>query len=138
MEDDKDIKVMVEKRRVTYPRVDNDENAMKIINAEIMITKETEIKIKFTYPLSHTVTLEFKNPNGFNQKDFFLAVQQGYRQIYKEEDDVVGDPGTITPHMLNRARSKGPHGIWGHYIGDLFLEGYEEESPGIFSLSMGS
>ncbi len=40
--------------------------------------------------------------------------------------------------MLNRKRSNGKYGIWGHDIDDLYLEGATEVKPGEFELAIGS
>lgn len=103
---------------------------------EVVIT-ETKINIKFEYPLTNPVTLSFVNPGGFTRFDFFRCVYEGYLNIYKEEESADEDPGMV-PGMLNRARSDGPHGIWGHVIEDLFLEGVEDKGDGNFELFIGS
>jgi len=110
----------------------------RIIGPNVMVCKREEIEITFDYPLGHEVTLKFRNQGGFNRRDFLRAVAQGYRQIYREEDEAVGDPGQVSDTCINRGFSKGPHGIWGHYMGDLFFEGYAQPKPGKFTLSIGS
>lgn len=101
------------------------------------ITKKEAIEIVFDYPLSKPCTLTFSRPAGFTRRSFAQAVYDGYMKIYDEEESAAGKTDNI-PGMLNRSRSDGPHGIWGHVIGDLFLEGAEEVSPGKFELIMGS
>ena len=101
-----------------------------------VVTELEHISIMFDYPLSQPTTREFFNPGGFTCYDFYQAVHEGYVKIYAEEA-AADDAGTI-PGMINRAASHGPHGIWGHDLGDLFLEGFREVRPGHFKLGMGS
>jgi hypothetical protein len=108
-----------------------------IVGGNRQLTELERIWITFDYPLSQPNTREFFKPGGFTLYDFYQAVYEGYVKIYAEEDGAVGDPGLI-PGMLNRARSQGPHGIWGHGIEDLFLEGFREGVPGEYELGMGS
>jgi len=120
------------------PRIDGfDENKDKVVNPDELVTGEKEIEIVFDYPLSQEAVLKFKSENGFTRKDFLVAVRDGYRQIYREEDEVCGETGSV-PGLLNRDKSNGPHGIWGHVIGDLFFEGYQQVGPAKFTLVIGS
>lgn len=108
-----------------------------IVGGNRRLTDLERIWITFDYPLSQPSTRQFFKEGGWTLYDFYRAVYEGYTKIYAEEDAAVGDPGLI-PGMLNRATSSGPHGIWGHGIEDLFLEGFQETSPGEFELGMGS
>ena len=108
-----------------------------IVGGNRQVTNLERIWITFDYPLSQPSTRQFFNEGGWTLYDFYRAVYEGYVKIYAEEEGAAGDPGLI-PGMLNRARSEGPHGIWGHGIEDLFLEGYQEVAPGEFKLGMGS
>ena len=108
-----------------------------LINGDEVVA-QPEIEIVFDYPLSQAVTLSFSNDGSpFLRRDFWRAVYEGYTQIYREEDEAVGVTGPI-PGMCNRATSDGPHGIWGHDMGDLYLEGVTEVGHNKFELLMGS
>lgn len=102
-----------------------------------VVTELERITIEFSYPLGQPTVREFFKPGGFTAYDFYRAVYEGYVKIYAEEEAATGDPGMI-PGMLNRAASNGPHGIWGHGLEDLFLEGFREHGPGHFTLGIGS
>ena len=108
-----------------------------LIEPDELMIKWDEISILFDYPLKNSVRLAFTNPGGFTRFDFFRCVYEGYLNIYKEENAVDGDPGMV-PGMLNRARSDGPHGIWGHVMEDLCLEGVEDKGHGMYELMIGS
>lgn len=102
----------------------------------IVITHD-EITISFDYPLSNPTRMTFTNPGGFTRFDFFRCVYEGYKKIYEQEEAADGDPGMI-PGMLNRASNNGPHGIWGHVMEDLYLEGVYDEGDGNYRLAIGS
>lgn len=95
-----------------------------LVDASEVVADLEEIKIVFDYPLSHSVTFNFfSNSGGFTRFEFFRAIYKGYDLIYGAE---------------NREGSGSPHGIWGHGMGDLFIEGVRETEPGVYALSMGS
>ena len=93
----------------------------RIVDPDELVIKEEKITIRFTYPLSVKVYLEFENEGGFTKLDLFRCIYEGYKKIYDEEENEVGDPG-IYERLYNRRESHGKYGIWGHYIEDLFLE----------------
>lgn len=108
---------------------------------------EDDITINFDYPLSNPVKEDFQSDDGFTRHDLWQAIHDGYTKIYDEEDEAVGDPGTIGENsppnssafnMINRSTSQGPHGIWGHYIDDLYIEGVVENAMKEYDLTMGS
>lgn len=39
----------------------------------------------------------------------------------KEEQDTI-DPGSVSPLVMNRTISNCKYGIWGHYLGELYIE----------------
>lgn len=92
-----------------------------LVNADEIVIKDEKISIIFTYPLSVRVVLQFENKRGFTRMDLLRCIYEGYKKIYDEEEKEVGDPGTYNM-LYNRRESKGPYGIWGHYLGDLYLD----------------
>jgi hypothetical protein len=121
--------MMSSPRVVDFPKA-SPEGAAKITDRET-------IEVKFTYPLNNPVTKTFTNPGGFTAYDFLKVVNETYTTIYREEEEAAGNPGHV-PGMLNRAESHGPHGIWGHDMSDLFLEGVFDHGDGRFGLVIGS
>lgn len=105
-----------------------DEETLKyLVRPDDIISNHKSIKIRFAYPLSDIVELEFTNDiDYFTRKDFVRVVYEGYKHIYDTEKQARSS-------SLN-----GPFGIWGHRMEDLFLEGAEEVEPGVFKLGMGS
>ena len=117
---------------------DGAETYLALIDGDEIVVESPEIEIVFDYPLEQAVTLSFSNDDSpFTRRDFWRAVYEGYTQIYREEDEAVGETGPI-PGMFNRATSEGPHGIWGHDMGDLYIEGVTEVGHNKFELLMGS
>ena len=81
------------------------------------VTDREEISIQFKYPLSDSVTFDFAHDGGFSLRQFTEVVREGYQRIYADATK---------------------YGVWGHTIGDLYIEGISEDAPGVFTLSMGS
>jgi len=121
-----------------------DSDGENIINHDEIITKLEDIEIFFNYPLNDPFITSFHNEGGFTMADFHRVVRDEYRRIYREEEAASGDPGIVGPispdgtTCVNRAQSDGPYGIWGHVIGDLYIEGIFETERGKFRLSIGS
>lgn len=109
----------------------------ELIDPDTIVISRDKITITFSYPLERETKLTFTNPGGFSRYDFFRCVYEGYKNIYAQEEAVAGNPGNI-PGMLNRARSDGPYGIWGHVMEDLFLEGITDKGDGNYELVIGS
>ena len=109
------------------------------INPNEIVIPFNTIKILYDYPMTNKVIKEFtsQNKNGFTRIELANKICEGYKQIYDEEYKVVGDPGNI-PGMLNRSRSNGPYGIYGHYIEDLDLLDVTQVNDNLFQLSVDS
>lgn len=105
----------------------------------LKVQLEPTIKFKIEYPLTNpkSIALTHEDGTGWTKQQFADAVRAEYKKVYEEEEAAAGNPRNI-PGMLNRARSAGPHGIWGHDIGDLVLEGIEKLADGSWALCMGS
>jgi hypothetical protein len=102
-------------------------------NPDELVSDKEAIVINFNYPLTDATKFTFTHEGGFTLKDFVHSVHEGYQKIYDSEKD----PGCIRM-TYNRSKSTGPYGIWGHELGNLYLESYKEIEPGVFSLGMGS
>jgi len=93
------------------------------------------LKFKIDYPVTNPkeVELTHEDGRGWTRREFVEAVRSAYVEIYSAE----ADPGHV-PGTLNRGRSEGPYGIWGHDIGDLVLEGAAKLPDGSWDLIVGS
>ena len=84
-------------------------------------------RIYYTYPLSCIVVAEITKEIT-ETKDFIEAFCVGYQEIYKKEEETSTkkamplseeDPDSS---LINRNKTDGCYGIWGHSIEDLVLE----------------
>jgi hypothetical protein len=109
-------------------------------NSEMMIVDTNEtIKIKFEYPLSQPVVLEFYGKGPWRLQYLIDAVAKGYVEIYDEEDETRTLPAQapMDSILVNRPQTDGKHGIWGHILNDLYIESMHKED-GIWHLDIGS
>jgi len=96
----------------------------KVLNPEEIVIRDEDISIVFTYPLSTKAIFSHHSAGGFSRMDLFRCIYEGYKKIYDTEVAEVADPGT-GKRVLNRKRSFGSYGIWGHYLEELVIEGIQ-------------
>jgi hypothetical protein len=93
--------------------------------------------LRFTidYPLTNPCKVELvhEDASPWTERQFVDAVMAAYREVYASEKD----PGRMGG-LLNRGKSDGPYGIWGHDLGNLALEGAYKVEDGSWRLSIGS
>jgi hypothetical protein len=106
---------------------------LELCGANQTIAEINLIRIVFNYPLSNSVTKTFQSQTGFSRRDILRCIYEGYSDIYAAEPDPGYAKGTA-----NRAQSRGPYGIWGHYINDLVVEWVQQPEAGYFVLFIGS
>ncbi|KAF2075368.1 hypothetical protein CYY_003344 [Polysphondylium violaceum] len=72
------------------------------------------------YPLEEEayIKVSFPSPKSITNYELLAIHAKVYQYIYEIENTTFPDPGTV-PGMLNRAKSHGKYGIWGHYLEDL-------------------
>jgi len=85
------------------------------------------INIRFTYPLSRSVTAEFSN-GPYSRAELARIICKKYQDIYHEEDETT---------QTNRNHTEGRYGIWGHVIEDLALVSVTKTGP-FYSLGVDS
>lgn len=90
---------------------------------ERLMDERTEIQVEFMYPLRSTAIRTIRHAEGFTKRLFAEAISGEYRRIYLEERDTAkSNPQPLGP-PFKPSEMGGVHGIWGHGIGDLVLEG---------------
>jgi hypothetical protein len=82
-----------------------------ILDSGSTMIKARTITFEYDYPLRDYIQFTHTSKNGWTRRKIFDTIQKDYLKIYKEEDEAIADG------------EEGPHGIWGHDLGDLFLEG---------------
>lgn len=99
----------------------------------------TALRVRIDYPLSFPVVIDVSTGEaGFTRRAFAEAVAAAYRRIYEEEDATCTLDPTPRGFLLNRSRTDGRYGIWGHDLADLVLEGAERGADGAWWLYVGS
>ena len=116
---------------------DPDHDIKNQVDPDEIVINMNKIYVRYTYPLTNHVILEFTADNGFTRAELAKKVCAGYKQIYDEEE-ISGKPGYIRPGCLNRATSHGPYGIWGHVIDDLVLYEVVQIQDNLFELGVDS
>jgi hypothetical protein len=102
------------------------------------LDERSEIVVEFSYPLRAPVQRLLTNEGGFTRLVFAQAVAQEYAKIYQEEDASRTASPAPAGMLLNRSRTDGVHGIWGHDLVDLILEGARLDDEGVWQLGIGS
>jgi len=103
------------------------DNHVKFVNEGVII-KDKKIKLELNYPLSQSFFFEFENENGFTIHDLIKLTRITYRQIYAEENETsqlkvlpMGERIIKQRGLLNRNKTNGKYGIYGHDINDLII-----------------
>ena len=97
---------------------------MDIHDSDEVLIPARRAELCLDYPLSVTVIAPITaTGGGITRTDILKAIHDAYAEIYRREDaasrpDNPEDRGAV----LNRNRTQGPFGIWGHDIGDLVVE----------------
>lgn len=107
-------------------------------DCEAILDERSIIHIVFDYPLTNPATLTMHVNGGITVKAFVRAVASMYRSVYADEARSTRVKEGTVPGLLNRNRTDGKYGIWGHGINDLYLEGAERKADGRWHLLMGS
>lgn len=110
-------------------------------DADDIYIKESDCKIQFSYPLALDRPVIFqcvtKNNAPITKGIFIQIVRMIYAQIYEIEEKTTTIEPDLVPNMLNRNKTNGQYGIWGHGIEDLFFEG-AYRAGNIYMLHIGS
>ena len=83
-----------------------------------------EATLALTYPLDIAATRSIRPADGkaFTREELVRLIDETYREVYRLETDLQSSP---TPpihergQLINRPRSDGIFGIWGHDLDDL-------------------
>jgi hypothetical protein len=100
---------------------------------EVVIPKN-EIRVEINYPFanSHIFTLTPQIGEVFTRSGLGIAIALKYQEMYDEEEkstnlpiESVAERSGGKCHLMNRARTDGKYGIWGHDLSDLDLHTVE-------------
>jgi hypothetical protein len=110
------------------------------------IITEGELTFITDYPLKNKAKLTTTKPVS-TIRDVLNHFYNLYKQIYKEEEESTTIPIMSLKEriqmqngLINRNKTNGKYGIWGHDIGDLWFEGilYYNSNTKEIKMSMGS
>ena len=88
---------------------------------EEILEANVEYTLKITYPLSKPYVEKLKLDVPTTREQVVSWIVDRYNFIYGVEDNSTTIKPEHIPGMLNRVRTDGEYGIWGHDIGDLIL-----------------
>lgn len=95
--------------------------------------------VNITYPLTNATKFKVKNITTVGELLYDIARE--YERIYEDEEKSTREPILAEEDrgsFINRNTTNGTYGIWGHDIGDLFIEGVEITKDCNINLLMGS
>jgi len=97
-----------------------------LIDKENVIIKQNSAILIIDYPLKKPVEIEIKSASlkGFNKKELVQIISSEYKRIYEEEEkstSIKTIPLKERKGVINRNKTNGKYGIWGHDIDDLDL-----------------
>jgi hypothetical protein len=120
--------------------IDPDLIQLKNNHEQMIVDISERISIRFDYPLSHSVLLQFDGKKPWRLADLINAICAGYVKIYDEEDETRTLPASapLDSILVNRPKTDGKHGIWGHILNDLYIESVYKGSDGVWLLDIGS
>ena len=101
----------------------DEEYAKLTFNEKKYIADHPEVDCVIDYPLSRPCKFKIKFNKWITPLDVIDQICKKYQEIYKEEDKtaIMEIRSENTP-CLNRSRTDGKWGIWGHSIEDLVIE----------------
>lgn len=95
-----------------------------IVDGDEVVIDKTLISVIVNYPLRDRFFLPLRTSNakGFTRRELAKGISELYKWIYNVETNTSDVPeGRHSVYKLNRNRTDGYFGIWGHDIGDLDL-----------------
>lgn len=118
-----------------------------LVDPDESVLSDNQVKICFSYPFAQDFVFTFnsKSGNGFTRGELVSLIINQYYTMYREEEETSPDP--ILTHderithqggLMNRNKTSGKYGIWGHDMSDLSLNSMELDSGGIWHLSIDS
>ncbi len=125
----------------------NDKETFNLADEDDIVIPHQTTTIVLNYPLKKEFKFEFKadHKDGFTRKHIIGSICQKYQDIYNEEEvstkmEVLSMEDRVKKGgLMNRNKTDGVYGIWGHDIGDLYLEGISyNHSTNEVTLSIGS
>lgn len=111
---------------IPWISIENPESEIdRLIDSDEIVIPYSEITLIIDYPLNNPASFVLKNSkNGFSKKELILEISKKYHEIYNIEENTSKTktiPVNQRNGIINRNKTDGKYGIWGHDIGDLDL-----------------
>lgn len=112
----------------------------RIIDADKIVLKASSVTLIIDYPLTTPAVFVIKSSGqGFSRRQLITEISKLYHEIYKEEERTANTktiPLNKREGLVNRNKTDGKYGVWGHDISDLDLSSIEvhKNSNGHFTL----
>lgn len=83
-----------------------------------------EYSVEYDYPMTTSLRVSYHLTPDTTPDDILKLVAKEYQRIYAEEEaSTKVTPGTHSVLQGNRNKTDGKYGIYGHVMGDLFVDG---------------
>lgn len=105
-------------------------------NQSILDETWYDLKFELVYPLSVKVPIVIEKADCI--ADILVPIAKKYKEIYKEEAATTKLTGSPEGNLINRSKTDGTYGIWGHDFGDLVFEGLVLNKEGLSEVYIGS
>lgn len=99
----------------------------RLRGADEVVVPASKLRIILDYPLtnpSSLIVIPAADDKGFTRKQLVVMISEKYHAVYDEEErtaTIKTTPREKRKGLINRNRTNGIHGIWGHDLGDLVL-----------------
>jgi len=114
-----------------YVSLENPESDIRNMrNPDEIVLAATQLTLVLNYPLSKEWEFPVKSqsPKGFSRAELARLISETYKAVYAEEErtsKVQVVPPDQRTGLINRNKTDGKYGIWGHDLGDLVLHTVE-------------
>ncbi|MFN5773340.1 hypothetical protein [Flavobacterium sp.] len=106
-----------------------EEQIERLIDTDKVVIEYSEITLVIDYPLNKPAEFVIKSSEkGFTKKQLALVISKKYHEIYDSEESSAKTktiPVGKREGVINRNKTDGKYGIWGHDISDLDLSSVE-------------
>lgn len=95
-----------------------------LIDADQIVIIDKSITLIIDYPLDNPATFDLTSENGFSKKLLIQKISEKYHEIYIKEEysaSIKTTPMGERKGLINRNKTNGEYGIWGHDLSDLYL-----------------
>ena len=97
------------------------DNIIANLNPKEEILPAGKYTLAICYPLTYPFIDEKEFEKPVTREEVVSWIVESYHFIYNAEDKTSLTPAGLVPGMLNRIKTDGDFGIWGHGIEDLDL-----------------